>query len=338
MKLLSIIVPCYNSQDYMEHCIRTLLPGGDRVEILLIDDGSSDNTGEIADEYQERYPSIVRAIHQENKGHGGALNTGINLASGYYLKVVDSDDWVDGPSYKKILDTLERLLRSRCSIDMFISNFVYEKTGEKHKRVIHYRGALPQDQVFGWSETGHFRMGQFILMHSIIYRTKLLRDCHLKLPEHTFYVDNLYVYQPLPHVKKMYYLDVDFYRYYIGREDQSVNEKVMISRIDQQIRVSKMVIDCYNPWLIMNKHLRNYMIKYIKLLTMVTCSLLIKENTDESFEKKHEYWRYIRKKHPKLYHEMRKSFAMNLYALPGKVGRYLLIVCYTIARKVFGFN
>ena len=88
-------------------------------------------------------------------------------------------------------------------------------------------------------------LGQYILMHSVIYRTELLRQCGLELPEHTFYVDNIFVYQPLPHVKTMYYLDVNFYRYFIGRDDQSVNEQVMIGRIDQQIRVNKLMIDYF---------------------------------------------------------------------------------------------
>ena len=81
------------------------------------------------------------------------------------------------------------------------------------------------------------------MMHSVIYRTQMLKDCALELPKHTFYVDNIYVYHPLPYVKKMYYLDVNFYRYYIGREGQSVQEKVMIGRIDQQLRVTKIIID-----------------------------------------------------------------------------------------------
>ena len=86
-------------------------------------------------------------------------------------------------------------------------------------------------------------VGKYILMHSVIYRTGLLRDCGLELPKHTFYVDNLFVYQPLPHVQTMYYMDVNFYRYFIGREDQSVHEDVMIRRIDQQLFVNRIMID-----------------------------------------------------------------------------------------------
>ena len=228
MKLLSIAIPCYNSQDYMEHCIESLLPGGEDVEIIIVNDGSMDATADIANRYAEKYPTIVKAVHQENGGHGEAVNTGIRNATGLYFKVVDSDDWVDGEAYRKILDTLRQLSGGNRTLDMLISNYVYEKEGAKKKKVMQYRGILPENQLFGWDEARHFKKGRYILMHSVIYRTQLLRECGLELPKHTFYVDNIFVYVPLPYVKTMYYLDVDFYRYFIGREDQSVNEAVMI--------------------------------------------------------------------------------------------------------------
>ena len=242
MKLLSVTIPCYNSQDYMKHCIETLLIGGEDVEILIVDDGSTDDTGKIADEYAEKYPTIVRAIHQENGGHGEAVNTGIRNATGLYFKVVDSDDWVDEEAYQKILEKLRELSGGKSTLDLLIANYVYEKEGFKHKKVMHYRGIFPEEQIFGWNDSKYFKKGKYLLMHSMIYRTKLLHECELELPKHTFYVDNLFAYIPLTYVKNMYYLDVDFYRYYIGRDDQSVNEKVMIGRIDQQIKVNKIMI------------------------------------------------------------------------------------------------
>lgn len=94
MKIVSFAIPCYNSEGYMSKCIESLLPGGEDVEIIIVDDGSSDRTAEIADAYAEKYPTIIKAIHQENGGHGCAVNTGLANASGIYFKVVDSDDWV----------------------------------------------------------------------------------------------------------------------------------------------------------------------------------------------------------------------------------------------------
>ena len=134
MKLLSIAIPCYNSEAYMEKCIESLLKGGEEVEILVVNDGSSDRTAEIADAYAEKYPTIIKAIHQENGGHGEAVNAGIRNATGLYFKVVDSDDWVNEEAYKQILKTLEELTRGPKTLDMLISNFVYEKQGASSKK------------------------------------------------------------------------------------------------------------------------------------------------------------------------------------------------------------
>ena len=124
VKLLSVAIPCYNSQDYMAHAIESLLPGGDQVEILVVDDGSKDRTAAIADEYEKRYPGIVRAIHKENGGHGDAVMTGLHNATGLYFKVVDSDDWADEEAYPKVLETLAKFADGDM-IDMLVSNFIY---------------------------------------------------------------------------------------------------------------------------------------------------------------------------------------------------------------------
>ena len=284
MKLLSFAIPCYNSAAYMEKCIKSCLAGGDDVEIIIVDDGSTkDDTLKIAKEYEAKYPNIVKAVHQENGGHGQAVNTGLANATGMFFKVVDSDDWVDVKSYKKILTKLKSFVEEDDLPDMLIANYVYEKVGAKRKKVIHYENALPVDRMFGWDEMGHFKVDQYILMHSVIYRTQLIKEFGLKLPEHTFYVDNIFVFEPLPVVQKMYYMNVNFYRYFIGREDQSVNETVMISRIDQQIRVNKIMIDLYakHESMLSCPQLKEYMLHYLETIQMVTSVLLMKMNTSE---------------------------------------------------------
>ena len=113
----------------MSKCINSLLIGGEEVEIIIVDDGSSDRTAEIAEDYAEKYPTIVKAIHQENGGHGQAVNTGIKNATGLYFKVVDSDDWVNQDAYYEILKTLYDLTRGAETVDLLISNFVYPQKG-----------------------------------------------------------------------------------------------------------------------------------------------------------------------------------------------------------------
>lgn len=338
MKKLSIVVPCYNSQDYMCRCIDSLLPGGDDVEILIVNDGSKDRTAAIAEEYQYKYNSIVRAIHQPNKGHGGAVNTGIQKATGQYIKIVDSDDWVDKGAYTKILKTLKDFSKNNSHVDMLVSNFVYEKDGKRNKKVMRYDGILPEGSSFTWEQVGRFRMGQYILMHSVIYRTEFLRDCGLSLPEHTFYVDNLYAYVPLPYVKTLYYLNVDFYRYYIGREDQSVNESVMLRRIDQQLRVNMLMLEQVRLEDITNKSLRRYMTNYLEIITAISSILLIRSGDPEDLEKMNDLWYKIKQQGPLLYRRLRWCFIGNLIHLPGKVGRRITVFAYQVTQRIVGFN
>ena len=339
MKLLSVAIPCYNSESYMRHCIESLLPGGDEVEILIVDDGSTkDRTAEIADEYERNYPGICKAIHQENGGHGEAVNAGLRNASGIYFKVVDSDDWVDESAYMEILNTLRRFVYGEKTLDMLVSNFVYEKQGSDRKKVMNYRTALPENQLIDWDDVKVFILGQYILMHSVIYRTELLKQCGLELPKHTFYVDNIFVYQPLPHVKTLYYLNVNFYRYFIGRDDQSVNEQVMIGRIDQQIRVTKLMLSYYDVMKIKQRKLRRYMVRYLEIMMVISSILAIKSGTEENMEKKEELWQSLRKQNLKLYLRLRYGFLGQGVNLPGKSGMKFPIAIYKMTQKFFGFN
>lgn len=339
MKLLSVAIPCYNSESYMRHCIDSLLPGGEEVEILIVNDGSTkDNTAAVADEYESRYPNICRAIHQENGGHGEAVNAGLRNATGIYFKVVDSDDWVDYSAYMEILNTLRDFVLGEKTLDMLISNFVYEKQGVKRKKVMNYRTALPKNELFDWDDVKVFILGQYILMHSVIYRTELLKQCGLELPKHTFYVDNIFVYQPLPHVKTMYYLDVNFYRYFIGREDQSVNEQVMIGRIDQQINVTKLMLGYYDVMKIKQRKLRRYTVRYLEIMMTISSILAIKSGSEENLEKKKELWQHLRKQNLKLFLRLRWGFMGQGVNLPGKGGMKFPIAIYQMTQKFFGFN
>lgn len=338
MKYISFAIPCYNSQDYMARAVDSVLEGGEDVEVLIVNDGSKDDTLKIARSYEEKYPTIVKVIDKENGGHGDAVNAGLRSASGKYFKVVDSDDWIDSEALKKVLETLHKFEEEDRKVDMIISNYVYEKEGAEHKKVIHYRNALPEEQIIGWNEAGHFHIGQYILMHSVIYRTELLKLCQLELPKHTFYVDNIYVYYPLPHVSTLYYLDVNLYRYYIGREDQSVNEKVMIQRVDQQIFVTKTMIDMYKMKMVPNKKLRSYMTNYLAIMMTVSSILLIRSKKEENLQKKKELWEYLKKSEYKTYWKIRYGILGQTMNLPGKSGRKISVLGYKVARRLFGFN
>ncbi|MGN0753831.1 MAG: glycosyltransferase family 2 protein [Aristaeellaceae bacterium] len=337
MKLLSIAIPSYNSAAYMRHCIDTLRTGGDEVEILIVNDGSQkDNTAEIADEYAAKYPGQCVAVHKENGGHGDAVMFGLRSATGLYFKVVDSDDWVDTDALKKVLDFLRA--HQQDGPDMLVANYVYEKEGAAHKHTVRFPHVLPEEKIITWDEIGRFHYGQYLLMHTLIYRRQLLLDCGLSLPKKTFYVDNLYAYQPLTHVKTLAYLNVDLYRYFIGRDDQSVNEKVMISRIDQQIRVNKMMMAVTPLSKIENVKQRKYMRNFLEIVTTVSSILCVKSGTEENLRKKDALWAEMKAEYPELYGILRRRPLGVALHLPGKAGRRIMIWGYTAAQKVFGFN
>lgn len=338
MKYITFAIPCYNSEAYMEKAINSILVGGEDVEIIVVNDGSKDGTQQIAEKYEKQYPTIVRAVKKENGGHGDAVNCGLAHATGIYFKVVDSDDWVDEQSLMKILEAVKGFAEAGSQVDMIISNYVYEKVGMAHKKVIRYDNVLPENQIFRWDDIGRFRIDQYILMHSVIYRTEMLRLCQLKLPKHTFYVDNIYVYYPLPHVRTLYYLNVDFYRYFIGREDQSVNEKVMISRIDQQLFVTKTMISMYELRMITSRKLRKYMVNYLAIMMTVSSILCIRSKKNENLEKKKELWEYLKKKDYKTYVKIRYGILGQTMNLPGRPGRKVSSLAYSVARRLIGFN
>ena len=339
MKLITFTVPCYNSAAYMDHCIETLLTAGEDAEIILVDDGSKDDTGKIADAYAEKYPTIVRVIHQENGGHGEGVNQGIRNATGVYFKVVDSDDWLDTDALQQVLAELRAHLNDEQPLDLMMANYVYEHVADNTRNIVDYKGILPEGRVFTWEEIGKFPPNKNILMHSVIYRTEVLRRSGMELPKHTFYVDNIFVYQPLPFVKSMYYMDLDLYRYFIGRADQSVNESVMVKRVDQQLRVTRHMIDCQDlDALKGQKKLRSYMLHYLSMMMAISDIFLLLDGSAAAKQKENELWAYL-KAHTSagVYRSIRYGFG-GVTNLKIPKGDKLVLGGYRLAQKIFKFN
>lgn len=339
MKLITFAVPCYNSAAYMEKCINSLLKAdNEEIEIVIVNDGSTkDNTAEIADCYAAEYPSVIKAVHQENGGHGEAVNTGLKNATGKYFKVVDSDDWVDETALKKVMSAIRSFEGE--GADAVVVNYVYEHTADGTTKVVDYKRILPENREFSFEETKKFPTGTFFAMHSLIYKTEVLKNCGLVLPKHTFYVDNIFVYTPLPFVKTFYYVNADFYRYFIGRDDQSVNEKVLMSRIDQHILVTEILIKTYDLNKIKEKSpkLYRYMSSFVHIMMTITSIYLIKIGDEASFAKKDKLWQLLKSSDEKLYKSCRRSFT-GLVASNDKLVNSFCKTVYTIVRKIFKFN
>ena len=272
MKQISFVVPCYNSESYMEHCIDSLLPGGNDVEIIIIDDGSKDNTGKIADEYAKKYPDIVKVHHQENGGHGEGINQGLKIE-------------------------------------------------------------------ITWDDIHRFKRTQYLSLHSLMYKKSVLDKAHIKLPKHTFYEDNLFIYLPLKYTKTIYYMNLNFYQYFIGRADQSVQVSQLVKRSDDQRRVTVLACNAYDLDEIENKKLRNLMLRELSFLVCIGCVFTRLAYTDEAEKQAQDMMDEIKKGNPKLYKELTTKPSLAYFSSrKGKVMRGAINKGFKVANKLVGFD
>lgn len=334
MKYISFVVPCYNSQEYMEHCIESLLPGGDDIEIIIIDDGSKDNTGKIADKYAKKYKNIVKVVHQENGGHGEGINQGLKVATGKYFKVIDSDDWADEKAYKTLLKRVKKI-----DSDVIIMNYVYTYTDGRKNQTINFSNVFPDNRECTWDEIGRFKVTQYLSLHSMMYKKEVLDRSNIDLPKHTFYEDNLFIYQALKNVETIYYMDLDFYHYFIGREDQSVQEPQLIKRSSHQVLVSTLVATLYDLEDIKNKKHYNVMFRHLSLIVSLGVIFSRLAKNDEGEKQYKNMWKEIKEKNPIIYkklHNLRHIAGWS--SLPGKTGRNFIIGGYRFAHSLVKFN
>ena len=220
-KLLTITIPTYNTEQYLPRCIESLIVPEfmDRLEILVVIDGSPDHSEEVARRYEAQYPGSIRVVSKANGGHGSTINKGIELATGMYFRVLDSDDWFDTAEFEKFLRKLEKT-----NADMVLTPSTREYTYENRTEVLDFEG-LSYDTVYDAStfDYSDFVGDKLNTMARTTYKTSILRKSKLELPEHMFYVDVLYSFCVIPFVRDFTVFNLNIYRYFIGRPEQSVN-------------------------------------------------------------------------------------------------------------------
>jgi glycosyltransferase involved in cell wall biosynthesis len=333
--LLTIVVPAYNAAPHLARCLDSVTGMGDAVEVVVVDDGSTDDTAAIATAFAKNEAGRVRLVRQANRGHGGAVNTGLREARGQFVRVVDADDWLDRDGYRQLLATLAGPARGS---DLVVTNFVYDKAGRTVKSAVRYASALPPRQMVAWSGTGRFGLKDYLLMHSLTYRTEIVRSSGIILPEHCFYVDSLYAFVPLSQVQTLFYLDSDLYHYSIGRPDQSVAEDVMLTRLDQQFHVNRLMVDHLAADPGTESRLRRYRVHYLAIITAVSSLMSVLADTPDALQAKADLWSHIRHTSVDLHAELRRTPYGVASNLPGRLGRRVSIAIYHAAQKAVGFN
>ena len=335
--LVTFVVPCYNSAAFMSRAVDSILAVDHDFEVLLVNDGSRDNTSEVAHAYAARDSRVI-AVDQENANWGGVVNNALSRARGTYFKILDSDDYFEKRALRRVLSTLARVVEEGEAPDLLITNYVYDHLASNSERVMQYRSFFPRGRVFTWNEMGKQGLDKFIMIHAAWYKTAILRESGVHLPEKVSYMDSILLLHPMPYVKTLMYLNVEPYHYIIGREGQSVEIDVVKKNIDQQLLASRLAIDDidYGPLYEREPNCAMLMSGYVSCMMSTSTIHLYMIGTPDAVQKNRELWDYLRDKNPVLYEQVRHSWAGRAYRKTA-LGRLLARGGYSFARKIYKF-
>ena len=248
-KLLSVVVPSYNASKYLDFNLRSFLRPSvpEKLEVIVVNDGSTDDTARIVDAYHEKYPDTVKVVHKENGGHGSGINAGLRAATGKYFKVVDADDWVDHEALERLLDyiasfnavdantytdTAQAEPKAVSDPDVIYNNYYWRLTDEAKLPEEYERKAEFKEPFSGVEYRKVYNFESianrcYVKMHNMTIRTEILKEHQIHIDEHCYYVDMEYILYPMPYVETIAYLPEFLYQYQIGRQGQSMDPAKM---------------------------------------------------------------------------------------------------------------
>lgn len=239
MKQLTVSVAAYNVEAYLDKCLSSFADErlSDGLEVLVVNDGSTDRTAEIAADYVARYPAIFRLIDKENGGHGSTVNVGMREARGRYFRVVDGDDWVNTDNMVALLDRLAAI-----DTDMVVDEkrTVHMISGEEVPLPLPV--GTPYDRAVPFLDYASGDYCDFYNLHTVMIKTSLLRDYGVQLREGIFYVDYEFILKATARCREVTFLPLDIYRYLIGNVNQSVDSQNYVRRISHHRKMTEEVL------------------------------------------------------------------------------------------------
>lgn len=297
-KQLSVIIPSYNVEDTLPATLDSLLGLNEDdlalLEVIVVNDGSKDKTLQVAQNYQNHFPSVVRIIDKENGGHGSTINAGIQSATGRYFKVVDGDDFVS----TGLGDFLKGLIN--INVDLVLTPYIKEYTNQ-HKEIVAYPD-LKNKKTYTYDQALQ-QLNRVPDMHSIAYRTNLLRDNHIQLSEHCFYVDIQYNVFPIHLIKTVLYWDLPIYRYQLGDENQSVSTKSYLKNKDMHLHVLNSVLTYLDNYATELSDIQKYVIEKLVsgLVSLQINIYLLMDNLQAGKKEYTQMMNHLRNDYPVIY-------------------------------------
>lgn len=327
-KILTISVAAYNAAQDIENCLKSMLISDilDMLEIIVVNDGSKDNTAEIVHKYELEYPNTVRLINKVNGGHGSTINETIKAATGKYYKIVDSDDWVDMEGIRKLVFWLEKN-----SVDLVLNPY-YEidaKTRRRKNMIVPYKNnqCLGQIQPIGLAEN------IMMYMHSVTFKIEIIKKMGPIIDENCFYVDMEYTIFPMQYVKDYICLEFSVYEYLLGTMTQSMNVDNLIKRRDQHLKVTKQIVEFYSDKKkILCDAVRYMILNRVKLATLNQYKIYFNMNSTAALEEVKEFDKWV-KEHDREVYEGAEGRFMKIIKLNQKTDFKL----YRLIMGVFRF-
>ena len=244
-KILTIVIPTYNMQDYLRRCLDSLIVPEEQMkqlEVLVINDGSKDNSSAIAHEYQDRYPDTFRVIDKENGNYGSCVNRGLKEATGKYIKILDADDWFDTDEFNQLILRLQSV-----DVDVILTNYDIINISDGSKEYVSLK-ELEDNGIYDLDSVGVFKKISGFQMHAVVYSAKMLKDFCYKQTEGISYTDQEWIYYPMFYAKALMYFDLCVYHYMIGREGQTMDPKVMEKSIPHTLIGTKSMLRYYKDF------------------------------------------------------------------------------------------
>lgn len=300
-KILTISIAAYNVEQYLSQTLDSLLiKNMNLLEVLIINDGSKDDTLKIAKEYEEKYPDAIKVIDKENGGYGSTINEGIKYATGKYFKQLDGDDWYQKENLNEICEILKK-----CEEDVVYTPYIkhFEKDDNETIKNIFEGENLKRYTI----EEAITKFSGIVEMHSLMYKTELLRSNNIKIEEHCFYTDTEFAIYPLLYAKDIIALNKPIYIYRIGREGQSMSIEGKKKHYKDHIKVGQNILNKYKTIDFkdnnnLEKYIKDFLIKFLSS-GIVNYFLLFKP-TKEMYNEIQKYEEYIKNIDEEIYNQM----------------------------------
>lgn len=315
MKLLTIIIPTYNMELYLPKCLNSITGEDtpDSLEIIIVNDGSSDSSLIIAKEFQIKYPHIITIINKSNANYGSCINAALTIASGKYIKILDADDWFDKNSLKKFL-----VLLKKTNSDLILTNFNQNYTSGKIKKI---KYQLKNNKEYN-DEILRSKVFYNMQMHAVTYKTSILKQSNYTQTEKISYTDQEWIFYPIQNVQTITFFNLNLYQYLLGREGQTMSSKIIAKNIYHNIIIAKRMILYLTNMLNTNSpqyfYLHQQLIKIIRNLFKL--SLLPIHKSDLKLKEIIEFDSFIRETNLVLYKEIEQITIHSFF--PFKLVKY----------------